>query len=76
MERLNEISGIIRVQLGKTVSPSISNYLIEAAAEVDLPVELCALAFKNRWILREMRPVNMDLEEIFVELTTKEKLQP
>ncbi len=75
-ERLNEISGIIRVQLGKMVSPYISNYLIEAAAEVDLPAELCALAFKNRWILREMQPVNKSLEEIFVELTTKEKLQP
>lgn len=74
VERLNEIPGIIRLQLGKTVSPCISNYLIEAAAEVDLPVELCALAFKNRWILREIRPLNMSLEEIFIELITKEKL--
>jgi len=50
--------------------------LIETAAKVDLPVELCALAFKNKWILREIRQVDMSLEEIFVELTTKEKLQP
>jgi len=76
VERLNEISGIIKVQLARAVSPYISNYLIEAAAEVDLPVELCALAFKNKWILREIRQVDMSLEEIFVELTTKEKLQP
>lgn len=72
IEKLKEIPRVIGAQTERTISPNCCDYLIEAGKDVDIPGELCALAFKNQWILREIRPVKMSMEEIFLELVTRE----
>jgi ABC-2 type transport system ATP-binding protein len=74
VEILNATPGIVNVQLKKSVSKSASQFLIDVAENIDFPPILCAMAFQNHWILREIRPVQMNLEEIFVELIRKETL--
>lgn len=75
VEELQKTPGIVRVQLGQAVSPTVAHYLIEvAASDFDFPAALCGLAFRNRWILREFQPAKMNLEEMFVELLGKETL--
>lgn len=74
VEILNATPGILNVQLKKSVAPSVSHFLIDTSEEIDFPAILCAMAFQNRWILREILPVKMNLEEIFVELIRKETL--
>jgi len=74
IEKLGEIPGIVRMVKEEMVSKNISNYLIETRKGIDVPRELCGMAFKNQWILREIRPVEMSLEDIFLKLVTKENL--
>ncbi|RLC29159.1 hypothetical protein DRH13_06125, partial [Candidatus Woesebacteria bacterium] len=71
--KLKEIPGMIRVEEDTTPSGSTSDYLIQADRDVDIPRQLCALAFANQWILREIRSINMSLEDIFLKLVTREK---
>ncbi len=73
LEELKKIQGIVRIEKERTVSPEVSNYLIKAGKGFDIPRELCALAFKNQWILREMRSVKLSLEDIFLRLVAKER---
>jgi len=74
VEELQKTPGIVRVELGQAVSPTVAHYLIETASDFDFPAVLCGLAFNNRWILREFQPAKMNLEEMFVELIGKETL--
>jgi len=74
-EKLKEIPGFVRVKNEGVVSRNIYNYLIETGKDIDAPRELCAVVFKNKWILREIRPVKMSLEEIFLKLVTRERGQ-
>jgi ABC-2 type transport system ATP-binding protein len=72
--KLDEIPGLIQVEEQATLSESISDYLIQAGKDVDVPRQLCALAFRNQWVLREIRPIRMSLEDVFLKLVTKEKV--
>ncbi len=73
-EILNEVPGIINVALEEQISPLVAHYLIETTEHIDFPAILCERAFLNKWVLREIRPAKMNLEEIFVELISKETL--
>ena len=75
IEKLKEMPKVIGVQTERTISSNCCDYLIEADKDVDIPRELCALSFKNRWILREIRSVKMNMEEIFLELVAKEGVE-
>lgn len=72
---LQNIPGIVRVQLQQASSPTVARYLIEVVPAMDFPAALCGVAFRKQWILRELQPARMNLEEMFVELVSKETLQ-
>ena len=71
--KLDEIPGMIRVEEEATLSRSTSDYLVQAGKDVDVPRQLCALAFRNQWVLREIRAIEMSLEDVFLKLVKKEK---
>jgi ABC-2 type transport system ATP-binding protein len=71
--KLDEIPGMIRVEEEATLSGSTSDYLVQAGKDVDVPRQLCALAFRNQWVLREIRAIEMSLEDVFLKLVKKEK---
>ena len=73
LEELKKISGVFRVESGEKISDRIFRYQIESERGIDIYRELSALVSKNGWILREIQPVEMNLEEIFFELVTQER---
>jgi gliding motility-associated transport system ATP-binding protein len=72
--KLKGIPGMIRVEEGTTLSGGTSDYLVQAGKDVDIPRQLCALAFSNQWVLRDMREIKMSLEDVFLKLVTREKV--
>jgi len=76
IEMMEKVPGIIHVEKEGDAPENISNYLIKAEKGIDVPRELCALAFNEKWILREIRPVKMSLEDIFLKLVTRERVSP
>ena len=74
IEEMNKVPGIVQVEKEEDVSENVVNYLIKADEGIDVPRELCALAFNEKWILREIRPEKMSLEDAFLKLVTRERL--
>ena len=74
IEKLKSIPEVIRLEKGEAVSDSVCDYVIEAKKEVDIPKELCSLAFEHGWILREIEPQKMSLEDTFLNVVTREEL--
>jgi len=69
---LNEIAGVLDIQEKEKISEGVVDYLIKVNKNTDFHRELCSLAFKNRWILRKLQPLEMNLEDIFLKLIGKE----
>lgn len=76
IEMMEKVPGIVQVEKEGDVSENVSNYLIKADKDIDVPDELCAMAFDNKWILREIRPTKMSLEDVFLKLVTRERISP
>ncbi len=72
-EALKKISGVRRVQTIEEGPKNILTYRLESDAGKDIYPELNALACEKQWILREMIPVNMTLEEIFLTVLKKKR---
>jgi ABC-2 type transport system ATP-binding protein len=72
LEELKKISGVSRVEAKEKISDKILGYRIESEKGTDICGELNILAFRNQWILREIQPVEMSLEEIFFKIVAKE----
>ncbi len=72
LEELKKISGVSRVEAKEKISDKILGYRIESEKGTDICSELNILAFRNQWILREIQPVEMSLEEIFFKMVAKE----
>ena len=70
-EGLKTVSGILNLSEKGEISPDVFAYEIESEKEIS--GELSYLVFKNKWKLVEMRAVKMSLEDIFIELVTKEE---
>jgi len=69
---LEKIPGVVQVEEEEGVSANISVYRISAGKDVDVARELSTVVFNNRWSLLEMRQLEMNLEEIFLNLITQE----
>ena len=69
---LEKIPGVVQVEEKEIVSEKIFVYLIRAGKDVDVAREISAVVFNNRWSLLELRQMEMDLEEIFLNLITQE----
>lgn len=52
-----------------------NRFLIESNSNTPLQDAVAQLALENRWGIEELKPVSMTLEDIFLKLTTEEKLE-
>ena len=68
---LKKIGCVIDVSL-KEISHDVADYLIEAENNSGIHKDLVRVAYENQWIIYEMRPKRMNLEEIFLKIVTKE----
>ena len=71
-DKLKTIPGIINLVEKGEASPGVFSYEVESKKEHDLSGEISYLVYSNNWKLVEMRAVKMSLEDIFIELITKE----
>ncbi len=69
---LRDIPGIIDVSEDK-VADGHFGFLIESEVEIDVRKDISRTIFQNNWDLFELRAFGMSLEEIFLQLTTKEE---
>lgn len=67
--KLAALPGVSRVDRGDQAGRNGAYYIIHAQNGVDAPRALCALAFENGWVLREISPVTLSLEDVFLKLT-------
>jgi ABC-2 type transport system ATP-binding protein len=68
-KKLAALPGVSRVDRGDQAGRNGAYYIIHAQNGVDAPRALCALAFENGWVLREISPVTLSLEDVFLKLT-------
>jgi ABC-2 type transport system ATP-binding protein len=69
---LRGIPGIIDVSEDKAVDGH-TGFLIESEVDIDVRKDISKTIFQNNWDLFELRAFGMSLEEIFLQLTTKEE---
>jgi len=72
-DKLRAIPGVINLAEKGEASPGVFSYEVESKKEKDLSGEISYLVYSNNWKLVEMRAVKMSLEDIFIELVTKEE---
>jgi gliding motility-associated transport system ATP-binding protein len=68
VEKLKMLKGVLDVRLETTGS-----YTVESDRDQDLCEEIAELVIQQKAGLRELRPVAFTLEDVFVQLTTKEQ---
>ncbi len=71
-KRLGKIPGVVQVDEKEMLSENIFVYRIRASKDLDVAREISSVIFNSRWSLLEMRQLEMDLEEIFLNLITQE----
>jgi ABC-2 type transport system ATP-binding protein len=72
-EKLSSIDGVLSVNATNETSSKPSTYTIECKLDSDLRAVLAAAVVTQSWGLLDLRGVSMSLEEVFRNLTTKEK---
>lgn len=72
---LAKIPGVLRVNLKDSLSQNMHLYLVESEKDIDIRRELSSKIVHKDWGLLEIRPVSMNLEDVFVKLATEEKTQ-
>ncbi|MFO7962923.1 MAG: ABC transporter ATP-binding protein [Desulfobacterales bacterium] len=77
-EGLEKIDGVRRVQQLETDTGAqhLCAFRLESEAERDILPALNGLACQNNWVLREMVPVSMTLEEIFFTILHNKRTRP
>lgn len=72
---LAKIPGVLRVNLKDSLSQNMHLYLVESEKDIDIRRKLSSKIVHKDWGLLEIRPVSMNLEDVFVKLVTEEKTQ-
>jgi ABC-2 type transport system ATP-binding protein len=71
-ERLRAIPGVLQVEVSPSAPDGIAAITVTTAKERDLRAELAACIAAAHWGLRELRPVALSLEAIFLSLLNPE----
>jgi ABC-2 type transport system ATP-binding protein len=71
-EKLMTIDGVLSVEVEDTTAPGPLTYAIECKLDSDLRRLLAATVVSQNWGLLELRGVSMSLEDVFINLITKE----
>ena len=70
---ISEMNGVKHVVSEGSKQKQIGGFRVESELNTDIRKELASLIVKKGWGLLELRPVGMSLEDIFLQLTTKEE---
>ncbi|MCL2877594.1 MAG: ABC transporter ATP-binding protein [Acidobacteria bacterium] len=76
--KLLEVGGVLNIEVKDTENPEDTgehhlNYIVECRLNTDLRRTLAAEVVGNGWGLLELRYVSMSLEDVFINLVTKEE---
>ncbi len=72
-EKLSAIDGVLNVEVGSEAAGAPVNYNVECKLDSDLRRILAAAVVSQGWGLLELRGVSMSLEDVFINLITKEE---
>jgi ABC-2 type transport system ATP-binding protein len=70
---LSKLSGITTIDRKEPGSEKNGFYEIEIEENADVINEIAKSVYENNWKLKEIRPVDMTLEEIFIKVVTEEE---
>jgi ABC-2 type transport system ATP-binding protein len=70
---LSKLSGITTIDRKEPDSEKNGFYEIEIEENADVINEIAKSVYENNWKLKEIRPVDMTLEEIFIKVVTEEE---
>ena len=73
VKALESIPGVFQVEIQERTSDNILKYRVEYERDKDIYAELNGRGHKNKWVLREIKPVEMTLEEIFLKVVSEGK---
>ena len=71
-EKIGAVGGVQRVERAKD-SSKYTTLLAECAGELDVRPEIARTIVANQWPLYEMKSEDVSLEDVFLQLTTKEE---
>jgi ABC-2 type transport system ATP-binding protein len=72
LEKLNAIDGVLRAEAEGEENGQPSSYTVECKLDTDLRRTLASTVVSQGWGLLELRSVSMSLEDVFINLVTKE----
>src|SRR5690349_9253904 len=76
MDGVRAIPGVVRVEeIAAAKSNGSGRLVVESARDRDVRGEIFQLAAQQRWVLLELRPVGMTLEEVFMRIVAGEEHQ-
>jgi len=72
-DAISRIAGVLVVKEARGSSYDVPSFQVETRKEVFVLNDLARTIYEHGWQLKEIRPVDMTLEEIFIKLVTKEE---
>lgn len=72
LDALGNVNGVIAVDHKRTGPDELSYYQVELEEGLQVINNLARTIYEHDWKLQEIRPVDMSLEEIFIQLVTDE----
>ncbi len=70
---IRDMGAVKEVRPADSEEDGTAAYLVNSAMGADIRERLAQLAVERRWGLLELRPVEMTLEDVFLQLTTEEE---
>ena len=71
-EALNKVNGVKNVEQKAAAGEKLNFYRVEAKPDVEVINELARTIYEKGWKLKEIRPLDMTLEDIFIKLVTEQ----
>ena len=72
-DRIKEIEGVLRVDSNKIAGDEAFSFSVETELKKDIRSRIAKKVVENGYDLLELRTLSMSLEEVFLQLTTKEE---
>jgi len=72
-DAISRIAGVLVVKETRGSGYDVPSFQVETRKEVFVLNDLARTIYEHGWQLKEIRPVDMTLEEIFIKLVTKEE---
>lgn len=71
VESLRKVNGVINVERWDSTADDVGSYHVATGKDVYVTNELARSIYEKGWRLKEIRPVNMSLEEIFIRMVSE-----